>query len=701
MTEQSGSLKLNLKAICSFEVFLSLINKINITNEKLEQQLLSRKDHKAKAQNNKCPSNSTPIEIYDLVEKHTRINRRKREKNRRYLKQSDYENKQNKKYDRYNDYKYVVNLSSVNLNETEIKLLSKGLSFCPTPHKIDWIELKTDLSDFARRLRLKEYFYGRESSEYYNPEDDNPFKRKSTWTPDKNREPALDLFIHLITKDILNTKPLKIADNLTKQEREALENLTERNDIVIKPADKGKATVIMDTEKYKAECFRQLNNPKFYKQLPKDITHQVEDRIHIRLKRLLIDDEIEEDTYTYLVPHRSRPARFYILPKIHKNKDNPPGRPIVSASSHPTERISEFVDYQLNPLVPKLPSYIKDTTHFLQKLDSLPELPNGCLLVTLDVSSLYTNIPHKEGIHACRKALESRTNTRLKTESICDLIRMILTMNNFEFENNYYLQLHGTAMGTKMAPAYANLFMGDLEQKLSAQSPLKPLVWWRYIDDIFMIWPHGEEKLNEFVNLLNSSHETIKFTHEVSPSKINFLDVTVLLHNNNITTDLHVKSTDTHQYLLSSSCHPNHIKKSIPYSLALRIRRICSTDDNFKQRTNELLEFLCQRGHKRDYVKIQINKAFNVPRKNTLYYQHKKSNDRTVFVTTYNPSLPNFNNIIKKYYPILTASDRCKNAFTVLEIHLFLPTAALATFAIPSYVLKLKHLKLHILLHQK
>ena len=103
--------------------------------------------------------------------------------------------------------------------------------------------------------------------------------------------------------------------------------------------------------------------------------------------------------------------------------------------------------------------------------------------------------------------------------------------------------------------------------------------------------PQGEEKLNEFVNFLNSSHETIKFTHEVSPSKINFLDVTVLLHNNSIATDLQVKSTDTHQYLLSSSCHPNHIKKSIPYSIALRIHRIFSTDDNFKQRTNELLEF--------------------------------------------------------------------------------------------------------------
>ena len=146
-------------------------------------------------------------------------------------------------------------------------------------------------------------------------------------------------------------------------------------------------------------------------------------------------------------------------------------------------------------------------------------------------------------------------------------------------------------------------------------------------------------------------------------SKINFLGVTVLLYNNSIATNLHVKSTDTHQYLLSSSCHPNHIKKSIPYSFALRICGICSTDDNFKQRTNELLEFLCQHGHKRDYFKTQINKAFNVPSKNTLYYQQKKSHNCRVFVTTNNPSLPNFNNIIKKYYPILTASDRCKDAF--------------------------------------
>ena len=120
---------------------------------------------------------------------------------------------------------------------------------------------------------------------------------------------------------------------------------------------------------------------------------------------MMIDDEIDEETYTYLLPRCSRPAQFYILPKTQKSKDIPPGRPIVPATSHPTEHISQFVDAHLNPLVPNLPSYIKDTTHFLRKLDDLKGLPPGFLMVTLDVSSLYTNISHKEGIETCRTPL--------------------------------------------------------------------------------------------------------------------------------------------------------------------------------------------------------------------------------------------------------------------------------------------------------
>ena len=100
-----------------------------------------------------------------------------------------------------------------------------------------------------------------------------------------------------------------------------------------------------------------------------------------------------------------KPGRFYILPYIHKTGN--PGRPIVSSNSHLTERISQFVDYHINPLVPTLESHIKDTTDILNKPSNLGNLPNNAILVTLDVSSLYTNIPHNQRFDACRHFLDT------------------------------------------------------------------------------------------------------------------------------------------------------------------------------------------------------------------------------------------------------------------------------------------------------
>ena len=84
-------------------------------------------------------------------------------------------------------------------------------------------------------------------------------------------------------------------------------------------------------------------------------------------------------------------------------------------------------------------------------------------------------------------------------KNICDLIRMILTMNNFSFNNEHYLQKHGTAMRTRMAPSYANLFIGKFEQQAIDNSLLKPFIWWRFIDDIFMIWKIGRASCRERV----------------------------------------------------------------------------------------------------------------------------------------------------------------------------------------------------------
>ena len=104
----------------------------------------------------------------------------------------------------------------------------------------------------------------------------------------------------------------------------------------------------------------------------------------------------------------------------------------------------------------------------------------------------------------------------------------------------------------------------------------KPLVYLRYIDDIFIIWTEGEENLNGFLSHCNQINKNIQFEQVASKEKIRFLDVSVIHNIGKLHIDLYSKPTDKHQYLYSHSCHPKHTKNSLPYCLALRLRRIRS-----------------------------------------------------------------------------------------------------------------------------
>ena len=147
----------------------------------------------------------------------------------------------------------------------------------------------------------------------------------------------------------------------------------------------------MNRQDYLDECYRQLNDQQFYKRVSIEPTEDVKKRVCFYLKRLIANSVIDEETHRYLTPQVPKAGRFYILPRIQKPGN--PGRPIVSAYGQPTEKISEFVSFHLNPLVQTLPSYTKNTTHLLNKLKDLDVLPANAILATLDVSSLYTNIP--------------------------------------------------------------------------------------------------------------------------------------------------------------------------------------------------------------------------------------------------------------------------------------------------------------------
>ncbi|XP_071153486.1 uncharacterized protein [Mytilus edulis] len=484
-------------------------------------------------------------------------------------------------------------LRSKQLTEDETSLLSRGLNFCPVPGPVNDTKLSEELDYFARSLRIKEHFASKEDDSTTSDSDSDDsneyrFRKKSNWVPKPSKNTTLESFIDNVKTDILTNVKInnQTYDNLTPDERVALTNLRDNDDIVIKPADKGSAVVVMDKSNYVQEAIRQLDDDRFYRKLNSDPTLQFSEEITECLKEMCDNNIIDIDTFKYLKPENSKPGRFYLLPKIHKPGN--PGRPIVSANGHPTEKISEFVDYYLRPHVENLPSFIKDSTDYLLKMQDLNPLPANTTLVTMDVTSLYTNIPHADGIEACREVWDSRSLKIPPTDCLVEMLTMVLKKNNFTFQGEHYLQTNGTAMGTKMAPSYANIFMGKFEKQLLECSIEKPLSWYRFIDDVDMKWDKGDQKLQTFITNANNQHPTIKFTHETSNSTINFLDTSSTLSVGIINTDIYSKPTDTHQYLSPESCHPPHCTKSIPYSQALRIRRICSSEDTAKQRLDSL-----------------------------------------------------------------------------------------------------------------
>ena len=200
------------------------------------------------------------------------------------------------------------------------------------------------------------------------------------------------------------------------------------------------------------------------------------------------------------------------------------------------------------------------------------------------MKSLYTNIPNNEGIKAVREAYDNHPNKTVATKVIITFLSLILTLNNFVFNSINYLQIMGCAMGTICAPAYANIFMTQFEkQHIYLYIKNKSILYLQYIDNIFMIWTGTKQELLIFLENLNSKHKTIKFEHDISHSNISFLDTLIYEDKiNTLQTTLYRKPTDQQSFLHAQSNHPKSLKRSKPYSQALKIKTICSTITEYK-----------------------------------------------------------------------------------------------------------------------
>ena len=310
-------------------------------------------------------------------------------------------------------------------------------------------------------------------------------------------------------------------------------------------------------------------------------------------------------------------------------------------------------------------SSIKDASDFLNKLMDLGDVPENDILVTADVVRLYPSIPHVDGLQALFKALEKRENKSVPSRDLVQMAEFVLKNNFFEFNDDSFHQIAGTAIGTKFAPPYACIFMDELETDFLAAQPVQPWVWYRYIDDVFFIWTGSEEELSMFLERLNQFHPSIKFTHEKSRQSLAFLDVSVSVVDGKFQTDLYTKKTDCHQYIHFESCHPRHTKTSCVYSQGLRLRRLCSDDNAFKSRLSEMEKWFLSRGYPLSIIKQQFARLENISQAVALTPKERAKNEVGVpFVVTYNPRFNSLSKTINERLPTLYSDSELKRVFT-------------------------------------
>lgn len=213
-------------------------------------------------------------------------------------------------------------------------------------------------------------------------------------------------------------------------------------------------------------------------------------------------------------------------------------------------------------------------------LDFLRYLPDRVTpsdkLVRMDVTNLYANITSTLGLKALSywiNKFPGKINNRFEKNFILEATEIVLNNNTFVFNNTHYEQIKGTDMGTKMAPTYATLTLGFLEENLydNIAKDFCPNLaenikntWKRYLDDCFIICNQQLLDLETFHELLNNKDPDIKFTIEESQHNISFLDIRITHEGRSLSTDIYYKPTDTHQYLHFNSCHPRHTKRAIP-----------------------------------------------------------------------------------------------------------------------------------------
>lgn len=464
----------------------------------------------------------------------------------------------------------------------------------------------------------------------------------------------MEVFRNMVIKDLDTLKIRKVND--PSYIKRGIESLIERKDLVIRPADKGGGLVVLSKTYYNNEMEKMLADYNTYVLLSKDPMLQFKEELHYLIARGKHIGVLSVKEASYLDPFFCRTPIIYFLPKIHKNSTHPPGRPIVNGIDSVSSRLGQYIDYFLQPMVMKTRSFVKDTKHIIHILESLP-LTSSCVLITADVSSLYTIISHEDALTSVQWAFGSEDLTKRHKNYILDCLRFCLAKNYFWYNRRFFLQTRGVAMGARFAPSVANLFMAHWEEEvIYKDTPPELICYQRYIDDIIMIWDGDRSDLDSFMKKLDENNRNIVLSWNVGKDHVTYLDLDIHIKDNVLELKNHFKPTDRNAYIPLGSCHHLQWLCNIPKGQFVRIRRNCTHEQEYLAQSEVLSARFVQKGYNKSDIKKHIETVRKMDRTSLVSNRPRVKQDETGnirIILDYNVQYKKFEKIIRKYWPIL------------------------------------------------
>lgn len=453
---------------------------------------------------------------------------------------------------------WLKNISNTVIPHDISKFLALGPKFSVEPHLVKDISIKSLLSHV-------DYI----ASNIANKAERNIAIAKST---------------NLITNTIHNKKSNSYIQQLYSKTRIFLNN---NPNLIITKSDKGNVTVVMDRTQYINHSLELLNNRNHYSLVNKDPTSSVQTKCNNLVKDLFNNKEIDNITRHKLTCYNSISAKFYALPKIHKPTLSV--RPIIASINSPTEPLAKFLSDILQKAYNNNNEYyIRDSFQFSERFNNT-RLPENFVLISLDVVSLFTNIP----LHLCLNSIDKKWNRiknycDIKKPKFISLMEFLFNNTHFSFNNQFYKQIFGTPMGSSISPVLANYVMDELLDNVIPLLSFKPHFLIKYVDDIITAIP--KDKINEILDVFNSNNENIQFTIETeSNNSVPFLDTLVIRNENlnNILIDWYRKPIHSGRYLNFQSYHSYKMKVNLVKQMKDRVLRI--SDSCFHEKNLNIL----------------------------------------------------------------------------------------------------------------